>query len=413
MGVQYLYGDSQPFPDGYDFLTELRLFVEAASQALSLSEEADSLEQSLGERAQLHLHAVDALQTFFDQVTELVADRAARSGAPQTVGPWARKLLEHVEAVSVQAKASHAKDLDHDQVDVTSHIRERRAQLRKVLGDYLLKDPLPVEHWAMSLNLLGDVPSGQCVLAHPGALTTSFGIDVAGDGTWGQPRKIGEFSEGLALQVGWKKAFLRSSLHPDVAALDDQYVAALELGPDSMELRLRRKPDSPRDGFVLTIDPDEQGVQVPKITRIDEKRGESDAPFTSQAEDRARIQELFATLRGSARPLLSRKRRLVYAQLDGHDVFERGLVRALFERVAARLEPIAAQVSHHSPNPQELSLKLEREDGRREELYLRKQELVDMVQPLSEEATALFRHLAFLPAPPATPSAPPPPKRRL
>ncbi|HBQ09983.1 MAG TPA: hypothetical protein DEF51_01925, partial [Myxococcales bacterium] len=97
MGVQYLYGDSQPFPDGYDFLTELRLFVEAASQALSLSEEADSLEQSLGERAQLHLHAVDALQTFFDQVTELVADRAARSGAPQTVGPWARKLLEHVE----------------------------------------------------------------------------------------------------------------------------------------------------------------------------------------------------------------------------------------------------------------------------------------------------------------------------
>lgn len=412
MGARYLYGDSQPFPDGYDFLTELRLFVQAASQALSLSEEADSLEYSLGERAQLHLHAVEAVQGFFEQVTELVADRAARSGAPQTVGPWARKILEHVDAVSSEAKAAFAQDLDQNQVDVTSRIRELRAQLRRVLGDYLLKDPLPVERWAISLNLLGDAPSGQCVLAHPGELTSSFGVDVAGDGAWSQPRKIGEISPGLALQVGWKKAFLRSSLHPDIAALDDQYVAAIELGPDSMELRLRRKPDSPRDGFVLTIDPDEHGAQIPKITRIDEKRGESDAPFASQGEDRARIHELFTALRSSTKPLLSRKRRLIYAHLDGHDVFERGLVRALFERISARLEPIAAQVSAHSPNPDELSLKLEREDGRREELYLRKQELADLTQPLSDEATALFRHLAFLPAP-ATPSAPPPPKNRL
>jgi hypothetical protein len=198
-----------------------------------------------------------------------------------------------------------------------------------------------------------------------------------------------------------------------VAALDDLTIAAVELGPDSMEVRLRKKPDAPRDAFVITLDPDASGAPVAKITRLDDKKGDSDAPHTSQGEDRDRVIELAESLRRHAKPLLQRKRRLVYAQLDGHDVFERGLVRALFERIADRLAPIASAVSQHSPNPSELSLKVERDGGRREELYLRKEELVKMVAPLPPEAQQLFHRLSFLPLPKASPSAPPPPKHRL
>jgi hypothetical protein len=283
------------------------------------------------------------------------------------------------------------------------------------------------EDWALSLSSLTSEPQGQCVLLHPNELTTSFVVQVAADPNWGRPRKLSELVQGMALQVGWRKAFLRSSLHPDVATLDDQCVAAVEIGPDSMDVRLRKKPDSPRDGFVLTVEPDASGP-VAKVQRIDEKRGESDPPFTATDEDRAAILNLHAVLRRDCAPLLKRKTRLVYAQLDGLDVFERGLVRALFERVATRLEPIAREVSRHSPNPAELSLKLERDDGRREELYLNKAELIEKVTPLPQEAQELFYKLAFMPAPPTptpsrpppasmppggTPSAPPPPKNRL
>ncbi|MCA9616386.1 MAG: hypothetical protein KC586_26700, partial [Myxococcales bacterium] len=62
----YLFGDSSPFPDGHDFLAQLRTFVKAASRALLLAHEADQLEQNLGDRAQEHLHAIEALQGFFD-----------------------------------------------------------------------------------------------------------------------------------------------------------------------------------------------------------------------------------------------------------------------------------------------------------------------------------------------------------
>ena len=412
----YLYGDSQPFPDGYDFLAELRSFVAAASQALQLAYEADELEESLGDRAQEHLHAIEAIQSFFDNVTNLVADRAARTGAPQVIGPYARELLGQVDAIGARAKQSRAHDLDADSVQVTSSIHERRSNLRSVLSTYLLTDPFRTLSWAMSLNLGGTAPHGQVVLSHPSALTTSFTVDVNGAGDWGRPRKVGELRAGLTLQIGFKKAFLRSSLQPDVHTLDDFYIGDVELGPDSMELHLRRKPGAPRDAFVIELDVDESGASVAKVTKRNDKQGgESEAPHTSEGEEIQVIEQLADALRRECTPLLRQKRRLVFAQLDGHDVFERGLVRQLFERAVARMAPIAAQVAMHSPNPAELSLKVEREGGRREEIYLRKQELVDVVAPLPPEAQVLFEPLGFLPprGRSSPPSVPPPPGRRL
>ena len=404
----YLYGDSSPFPDGYDFLADLKAFVSAASRVSLLAHQADQLEQNLGERAQEHLHAIEAMQGFFDGLTALIADRAARSGAPGLVGPHASAILEYVEQVGTAAKQARAKNLDTDSVEVTNQIRALRQELRDTLARYLLADPLPTLGWALSLNLGGTSPQGQVMLTHPGELTTSFTVDVGSDDTWGRPRKVGELEPGMALQVGFKKAFLRSSLHPDVQTLDDFYFGDIEIGPDSMELHLRRKPDAPRDAFVIDLDLDEHGRSIAKVFHQDDKRGDSGAPYTSQGEDLSKIRALAETVRRRCRPLLQRRQRLVFAQLDEHDVLERGLVRAVFERIAARLAPIAQQVSAHSPNPNELSLKLEQDDGRREEIYLRKQELIDLVADLPEEAKTLFDGLAFLPRkkptiPPAVP----------
>ncbi len=405
--MRYLFGDSSPFPDGYDFLAHLKSFVSAASRALMLAHEADLLEQNLGERAQEHLHAIEAIQVFFDGLTILIADRAARSGAPQLVGPYARELLEHIERANTDAKQSRAQHLDSDQVDATTKIRERRAELRQVLSTYLLADPLPTIDWALSLSLGGTAPHGQVILVHTLDLTTSFMIDVASDG-WGRSRKIGELSPGLTLQVGFKKAFLRSSLHPDVHTLDDFFIGALDIGPDSMELHLRRKPDSPRDAYVIDLDLDGEGNPVAKVLKRDDKRGDADAPFASSGDDLRRILEVATTLRRACEPLLAHKKRLVYAQLDEHDVFERGLVRQVFERIATRLAPIAEEVAKHSPNPEELSLKLERDGGRREEIYLRKAELTELVAALPDDAKALFEPLGFLPKKRSVPPAVPP-----
>ena len=427
MTGRYLYGDSEPFPGGYDFLAALRVFVQASSKALQLAHDADEMERSLGDRAQEHLHAIEAIQTFFGGASDLIVERATRSSAPQIVGPYASQLAEHIEALGAQARASRAKELDGASVEVTSRIREKRAEIRKVVGEYLLGDPLPIVSWALSLSLAGTSPNGQAVLEHPGDLSTSVSVNLARDTAWARPRRIGDLAPGLVMQVGFKKAFLRSSVQPDVVTLDELVIGGVEIGPDSLELHLRRKLDAPRDAYVITVDPTDEGRSIVKVTRMDERGGgNSDAPFESQGEEAARILELNAVMRRECANLLQFRKRLLSAQLDGHEVFERGLVQVLLTRIADRLAPVAAEVSRHSPNPSELSLKLERDGGRREEVYLRKADLAQLVTGLPLEAQQLYAGLAFLPrtsvpseatapipltvpAAPRAPSEPPPP----
>lgn len=410
MAPRYLYGDSEDFPGGTDFLAELRQFVAAASKALALGHEADELEVSLGARAQESVAAMDTLQSFFDGISATISERAALWAAPQIVAPHAQKLLDHVASLAEQARSGYTRDLDAAQVDVAARIAECRTKARDAIADYLLHAPLPVSSWAISMILAGEERRGEVLMEHPSELTTSFAIDVDGDPTWGRLRKVGELAPDLKLQVGMKKAFLRSALQPDIAELEDFVISGLKLGPTSMELRLQKKPDSSRDHLVIALAPDELGLPVAQVTRHGD--GSDGERFPSPLEDKQKIEALAGSLRSEVAPLLARKTRLVFAQLSGRDVFEQGMVTLLLTRFIERMAPIATEVARHSPNPHELSLKVEREDGRREEIYLRKAELRQMVAPLPTGAKALFERLAFLERSGRPSTVPPPPPKR-
>ena len=63
--------------------------------------------------------------------------------------------------------------------------------------------------------------------------------------------------------------------------------------------------------------------------------------------------------------------------------------------MAAELAPTVVEISKRSPNPQELSLKHEDDSGRREEIYLRKQDLLSKLEPLDRESRAVFGPFAL------------------
>jgi len=429
MATQYLFGDSEPFPEHYDFLAALKGFVSCASRTLALQYEADELERTLGDQAQYNLYALEAVQKFFNGLVDAVSERAARSAAPQAVGPYANSLIEQIEGMAEQARSMHARDIDDNQLRVTSAIRDKRAEMREVLSTYMLGGPLPVESWAISLELAGTTPHGQAIITYPGEILAAYALDVARDDRWSRPRRVADLMTGMNLQVGFKKAFLRSSLLPDLMLLDEFFVSGVELGPDSADIRLRRKIDQTRDSFFISLEPVD-GSSTERITRYDEKET-AETPHQSATEDAVRIEAFVDVLRSECETLTEHKKRLLWAQLDGRDVLETGIVQSLFERIVDRIAPLAAEVSRRSPSPNELSLKVERPDGRREELYVRKKELSAMVTPLPFEAQMMFQRLAIFspestpggvpaassaptpssPPPAAGPSSPPPASR--
>ena len=94
--------------------------------------------------------------------------------------------------------------------------------------------------------------------------------------------------------------------------------------------------------------------------------------------------------------------------LDGNPVFEGGLVIPFVVRLVTMFAPTVREIAKRSPNEFELSLKQETDGGRREEVYLRKDQLVSKLQPLSSVGREVFAPLGldtWVPGPHERPSA--------
>ena len=115
------------------------------------------------------------------------------------------------------------------------------------------------------------------------------------------------------------------------------------------------------------------------------------------SEDLPKIEALWQRLEEACAHTLERKQKVDSVVLDGHDVFEDERVAAFINAFIAQYAPIVGEIARRSPAPRELSLKLEHEDGRREEIYLKKDQLASYLVGLDAEVVEQFGRLEILP----------------
>ncbi len=81
--------------------------------------------------------------------------------------------------------------------------------------------------------------------------------------------------------------------------------------------------------------------------------------------------------------------------IDGKDVAQDRLFIDVVRRLIAYLTPIIREIDAHSGNPDELSLKIEHEEGRREEFFLRKKNIIQRIAQLPGLLQALFEPMGL------------------
>jgi hypothetical protein len=182
-------------------------------------------------------------------------------------------------------------------------------------------------------------------------------------------------------------------VQPEVIHLDDYIVSGFELDEDAAEIRLRRKPDM-RDSLVFNIRR-QVDLLLAEVHRPGEEESPDAPPTAVEPGDSEQLERLWQLLRRSVSDVLLHKDKLIAVHLDGEDVFDTDKVLPLVQRIVKHLAPTVAEIGKRSPNPAELSLKQESDKGRREEIYLRKQDLFDKLAPLSPKARAVFAPLAL------------------
>jgi hypothetical protein len=78
-------------------------------------------------------------------------------------------------------------------------------------------------------------------------------------------------------------------------------------------------------------------------------------------------------------------------------VLENDLIGPFVTTMIRMMAPVVAEISKRSPNPAELSLKVENDTGRREEIYVRKADLLAKLEPLSPAERRVFEPFGIFP----------------
>ena len=406
--MRFLYGDSAPFPLGYNFLATLEIFMTPATRSVQLEQESRETARHIEEAATARIKGLEALEQFHTVVMRAVQDTAQKVQHAHALD-YAARVAEFASGYVDNHRRAASGASERETQQGRSENEKRTAEQRQQLEVFLKAARLPVASTRYSLRLAGEGREARhhmsAVFDNPDGIQTVFKLDASRVPAWSMPRKVSEFVQGVELMVGVDKSWLRGTVTPKQVNVDEWIVTQVEMSDEAFELALRKKMTE-KEMLHFKVVRSEAGlagtVDHPGHPGADQLNG------SLGGADLAQLDRVWQALRLALREVVEHKEQLVNVTLDGQAVFDGGLVIPFVVRLVAMFAPTVREIAKRSPNEHELSLKQENDGGRREEVYLRKDQLVSRLQPLSSTGREVFAPLGLDTWVPGLTSAPPP-----
>jgi hypothetical protein len=391
--MRYLYADSEPFPLSYPFLPTLDSFVRSSARALRALAVIHADDRLLAERRGATVRAIELLDGFVVAVLAAV-DAARTHGDAEPVVAYADDLQTHIEKSAQVARAARERELEHQVSDLDRQKIEQRTVMREAISEFLLVGHVGALGSRYRLRFGDGRYRLWATCNAPSGIEIGYRLATERLPDWQQARRVGSFMRGLELQVGMKKAWLSRDLTREVVHVEEHVLTAAVLEPTRAEIHLRKRAESSGDSLVLFLERGQNGFGA-DIDRPAET-GEA-TRFHAVPEDLPKIEELWNRIHEAVAGALDHKEAVESVTIEGQDVFEDDRVLEFVEIFIASYAPVVAEISRRSSSPRELSLKLEHSDGRREEIYLKKDQLAAHLQALEPELRERFARLDIFP----------------
>lgn len=408
--MRFLYGDSAPFPLGYNFLATLEVFMTSATRIVQLESDARALARQTDELGQGRVKGLEALDQFHTVVMRAVQDTAQKVQHAHAL-EYAQRVAEFASRYVDEHRRATLGANEREAAQCRSENDRRIAEQRQQLEGFLKVAKLPVLATQVSMRLVTEGKDARhqmtAVFDNPDGIQTAFNLAANRVPAWGMPRKVSEFAQGVDLLVGVDKSWLRGTVTPKQVNVDEWIITSFDIADDAFAITIRRRLTE-KESLQFQLRRTETGlagtVEHPGQTMGDAPGG----PRPMEGADLATLERLWQALRLACREVTDQKEQLITVSLDGNPVFEGGLVIPFVVRLVTMFAPTVREIANRSPNEHELSLKQESDAGRREEVYLRKDQLVSKLQPLSSVGRQVFAPLGLDSWVPGLTSAPPP-----
>lgn len=405
--MRFLFGDSTPFPLGYNFLATLEVFMTAATRVVQLDQDSQRLARQADEAAQARVSGLEVLEQFHGSTMRMLSDASQKVQHPLVL-EYAQHLSEYAARHVEDHRRSVVAANDQDAMQLRAEGERIEREQRSALEAFLKVARFPVASTKLQMRLEGEGKDahyeGSASFETPDGIHMAFTLAPSRAAPWAAPKRVVEVAQGVELHVGVEKSWLRGTVTAKALVVDDWVITHLDASDDMLELALRRRL-SEKESLHFSLRRTEAGV----LGRV-EYPGQSAGgalPTNLAPADVAQLERLWLGLRTVTRDVLDQKEQLVVVNLDGQSVFESGRASAFVARLVASFAPMVLQIADRSPSEFELSLKMETEGGRREELYLRKEQLLERLAPLTSSGRAVFAPLGLDTWVPGVTSAPP------
>lgn len=387
--MRYLYGDSTPFPLSYDFLGTLEAFMTAATRAVKLHDDAAALEVKATEAKQVRLGGIQALESFHTVVMKAIGDTANKVSHPSAL-EYSRQVGELAQRFVEEQWRQVNQSNERDAGTLAREVAQRRIEAHASLEEFFLKAHFTVESSTTRASLVGGRYETSATFKTAGGVTAGYQLRTSSP--WDAPRRVMDFAKGTTLKVAVKKSFFKGVVTAEALPIDEYVLSQIELAEGRVSLTLRKKFNEP-DSLVFQLVRAGENL----LATVDHP-GNADAanlPPELDAQDAATLEHLVANITESLRTLHANKERLTELHLDDRDAMGGVLVVDLVQRFVTLFAPTVAEIAKRSPNEAELSLKAQQDGGRREEVYLRKADLVEKLQPLWAKGRSVFAPLGL------------------
>lgn len=326
--------------------------------------EIDELERRRAEVARVTEAVVGELETFAKQSEVGVRATAAGASRPE-VRAHGEEAVQALMRMVQGWRRQHEARRDSTRAQMAQRIESLREAMHSALERFLVprRDGAPVQRFHRFFD-------GQRYL-DTAVVEPLKGIRVMltlTDSEPEVPRKVRSLiGKAAKVQVGTRLSRIRKIPEAVNAHVDDQLVLDAERGPGRLRLLLAKKVGVP-ETFKVEMARNDDGLLHVRVQRNDEPA------IDSPPEDLGVFESLWSAMDRERERIMGCPAQLVEIALDGKRVEDASTVLRVAERLLDVHRSTISLLARHSPNPAELTIKIER-DGKREEAWIQRGEL--------------------------------------
>lgn len=402
-----LYGDSSPFPWDVDYLELVRAAVRCGVGLLVAQQAIDEASAKIAAAEQTRASEKGRL----DRISEALRQTMLRfENGPEREARVAARVKESARSAVEEELAGVLGVAEAELAARRAEIDRAREAALRALEEFLRHHLVPGSETRVLLRADGEAYAGEATLTTPFGVDATFRLDIPQADEWGRVRRVSELSAGSEIHVPQQAGWISKRLELQRVKLDKLFVTELHGGPTSGRLQVRK---SARGGAGYAIETGRtdahastNGSSSAWVRELDGASSEEAESHVVEPDDRECVDRLFAAVDASLAPLAARRATLVTATFDGRPVRDLDTPRMIAMRLVQALAPTVKEIERRSGSGDELVLRRDVADGRREEKYVRKSELIESLMVLPAPLRAVFDPLPLAPRGSLTPPPP-------